>query len=157
MCSSLKVISRIGNRETEYRTEIDLNPCLMSGNILLDEGSYDHLSLDRTDWVKARDQNGATLEAPPGFGETLIRVLVSLVQLIKSLVQLEAPRVSGVACGGYIRNPLAAPYSRHLSLSPLLCWIVFSLLGCDLHLRQDLFAACLKDHKIKGWFFFILL
>ncbi|KAI3510079.1 hypothetical protein L1887_25606 [Cichorium endivia] len=45
-----KVISRIGNREIEYRIEIDLNPCLVSENILLDEGSYDHLSMDRTDW-----------------------------------------------------------------------------------------------------------
>ncbi|KAI3724494.1 hypothetical protein L2E82_36274 [Cichorium intybus] len=34
--SILKVISRIGNRETEYQTEIDLNPCLVSGNILYD-------------------------------------------------------------------------------------------------------------------------
>ncbi|KAI3780420.1 hypothetical protein L2E82_10401 [Cichorium intybus] len=58
MCSirSPKVISRIGNWEIEYRTEIDLNPCLVSENILLDEGSYDHLSMDRTDWVRVRQQ-----------------------------------------------------------------------------------------------------
>ncbi|KAI3767351.1 hypothetical protein L2E82_17446 [Cichorium intybus] len=102
MCSirSPKVISRIGNRETEYRTEIDLNPCLVSENILLDERSYDHLSMDRTDWVRVRQQ-----------------FLGSYRRLLK---------VSNVTLGGYKRRHLATLKPAPLSPDKL-CWTVFSI------------------------------
>ena len=45
---------QIRNRGTECQTKIDVSPCLESENILLDGGSSDHLSLDRTDWVRVQ-------------------------------------------------------------------------------------------------------
>ncbi|KAI3493128.1 hypothetical protein L1887_42207 [Cichorium endivia] len=58
-------------------------------------------------------------------------------------------RVSGVTLGGYKRNPLAPHNSRLASLCDYSARIFSPLLGCDLHLRQDHFAASFKN-KIKS-------
>ncbi|KAI3752545.1 hypothetical protein L2E82_24579 [Cichorium intybus] len=110
---SLKVLSRIGNRETEYRTEIDLNPCLVSENILLDEGSYDHLSMDRTDWVRVRQQFLGSYRFP--FGTSHASLTNTLNAKRKQTTKQRYNKnvlLSAAACDGEVRDAIITRWSR---------------------------------------------